>query len=144
MHNSKEKQKRLFNCKFCDRSYFHQRHLAYHLRKHTGDQRYKCELCIPEKLFYYSDAVKWHHIRHHGKAAPFNCTVCLKKFIHAKSLHTHEKDHQESGSLSVDCPICGKSVSEKRHLKRHLRGHEAKRFVCKCGDSFKERHQLTK
>lgn len=146
LHNQKHlKLDRTFNCQFCERSYFHQRHLQYHMRKHTGDQRYKCELCIPEKLFFYSDAVKWHNIRHHEQPAPFNCRTCSKKFIHEKSLHTHEKEHEQgNGSLVVVCPICEKPVSEKRHLKRHMRGHDDKKFQCKCGDTFKERYQLTK
>lgn len=146
LHNTNNDfQERVFECKICHRSYYHQRHLDYHTRKHTGDQRYKCDMCSPEKSFYYSDAVKWHKIRHHGEPAPFNCSICNKKFIHEKSLYTHEKEHQNgSRSLAVNCPTCGKSVSEKRHLKRHMRGHQAKEFRCHCNETFKERHQLTK
>ena len=140
-----DKLERKFQCKVCSRSYFHQRHLRAHETKHTGDARYSCDLCSPEQHFFYSDAIKWHKIRHHGQPAPFNCTNCTKRFIHKKSLQTHEKEHQQaSGSLAVDCPICGKKVSEKRHLKRHMRGHDDKKFHCKCGDSFKERYQLSK
>lgn len=145
IHEPQSDLTRNFVCQHCNRSYFHRRHLDYHMRKHNGDQRYKCELCVPAKTFHYSDATKWHKIRHHGEAAPFNCTICGKKFIHEKSLATHEKEHQpESGSLSVNCPECGKKVSEKRHLKRHMRIHSMKEFHCECGESFKERHQLTK
>lgn len=146
LHNQNHlKLERNFSCQFCERSYFHQRHLQYHLRKHTGDQRYKCELCKPEKFFYYSDAVKWHKIRQHEQPAPYNCSICNKKFIHERSWQTHEKEHQDgNGSLQVICPICEKFVSEKRHLKRHMRGHARKEFQCKCGNSFKERFQLTK
>lgn len=145
LHNQNEKLSRTYLCKFCNRSYFHQRHLDYHMRKHTGDTRYKCDSCLPEKLFFYSDAVKWHKIRYHGEPSPYSCSICSKKFIHERSLQTHEKDHQAgSQSLAVTCPVCGKSVSEKRHLKRHVRGHTGKNFKCQCGESFKERYQLTK
>lgn len=145
LHESENKQLKSFSCHLCDRSYVHQRHLLYHLRKHTGDSRHRCDICVPEKLFFYSDAVKWHRIRHHDEPAPFSCTICDKKFIHEKSHTSHEKEHQPgTGSLSVTCPICNKSVSEKRHLKRHIRSHGGKEFVCACGEAFKERHQLTK
>lgn len=142
IHDRLLDQQRTFECQLCDRSYFHQRHLEYHMRRHTGDQRYKCSICVPEKLFFYSEAVKWHEIRFHKKPAPFNCALCSKKFIHERSLQTHEKEHQMG--TAVNCPLCGKKVSEKRHLKRHMRGHLAKEFKCLCGDEFKERHQLTK
>jgi uncharacterized Zn-finger protein len=143
IHNNSECKEKLFKCSFCDRAYYHERHLKYHNRKHVVDKRYKCELC--DEFFYYSDAVKWHKIRFHGEPAPYPCSFpnCTKKFIHEKSLQTHLIEHQTS-SKSVQCPICKKSVSEKRHLKRHMRGHEEKEFNCKCGESFKERHQLTK
>ena len=145
LHNKNPMMDKAFTCQFCERSYFHQRHLQYHMRKHTGEQRFKCELCIPEKYFYYSDAVKWHKIRQHEHPAPFNCSFCHKKFIHERSMQTHEKEHEQgNGSLAVTCPICQKTVSEKRHLKRHMRGHTDKEFQCRCGSSFKERFQLTK
>lgn len=138
------KPERNFQCKICDRTYRHERHLNYHLRKHQNDLRFSCDLCNPPQLFHYSDAVKWHKIRYHDHPAPFNCSTCNRRFIHEKSLKTHEKAHQENGSLAVTCPICGKSVSEKRHLKRHIRTHADHKFNCPCGISFKERHQLTK
>lgn len=143
LHNPNKTKEKKIKCKYCERSYLHQRHLDYHMRKHTGDQRYSCDVC--ERTFFYSDAVKWHKIRFHEESAPFNCSICSKKFIHEKSLHSHEKDHQVgSGSLAVECEICGKTVSEKRHLQRHMRGHTEKKFQCKCGETFKERHQLSK
>lgn len=145
VHNSEKRQTKNFQCNVCDRSYFHQRHLEYHVRTHTGDSRYKCEVCEPEKLFFNSDAIKWHRIRHHDKPAPFSCKICDKKFIHEKTFKSHERDHHtKSGSLAVSCPICRKSVAEKRHLKRHMRMHGNKEFVCRCGEAFKERFQLTK
>lgn len=135
---------RNFQCQICERTYIHERHLTYHVRKHQNDLRHSCQLCDPPQLFHYSDAVKWHKIRYHGEPAPFNCDICNRKFIHEKSLKTHQKAHQTNGSLAVNCPICGKSVSEKRHLKRHIRTHDDHKFSCPCGMSFKERHQLTK
>lgn len=136
--------KRNYRCQICDRTYIHERHLIYHLRKHQNDLRHSCELCDPPQLFHYSDAVKWHKIRYHGEPAPFNCAICNRKFIHEKSLKTHQKAHKDNGSLAVNCPICGKSISEKRHLKRHLRTHDDHKFICSCGAAFKERHQFTK
>lgn len=135
---------RQFVCQICDRTYIHERHLVYHVRKHQNDLRYSCQICDPPQLFHYSDAVKWHKIRHHGEPAPFICAICNRKFIHETSLKTHQKAHQKNGSLAVNCPICGKSISEKRHLKRHMRTHDEHKLSCPCGFSCKERYQLTK
>lgn len=60
-----------FICNFCNRSYFHRRHLEYHMRKHTDDRRYVCDKC--NERFLYSDALKWHGIRCHDDQAPYNC-----------------------------------------------------------------------
>jgi len=113
-------------------------------RKHTDDRRYGCDKC--DKSFLYSDAVKWHQIRTHKEPPPFACSLCHKKFIHFKTYETHTKEHdEETGSLSVPCPICKKKISEKRHLPRHIRTHLKKGFTCHyCHESFKERFQLTK
>lgn len=106
------------------------RHLEYHKRKHQSDKRYSCprEDC-PEK-FYYSDAVKWHLIRHHREQAPFTCNRCSpsKPFIHEKTWETHEKGHEKNGGFSIICPICAISISESRHMKRHMRTHDEKSF----------------
>jgi KRAB domain-containing zinc finger protein len=113
-------------------------------RKHTDDRRYECGKC--DKTFLYSDAVKWHEIKEHNVPAPYACKLCSRKFIHEKSLITHAKEHdKETGSLVVQCPICFKNISEKRHLPRHLRTHTKKEFKCEhCNELFKERFQLTK
>lgn len=113
-------------------------------RKHTDDRRYTCNQC--DKSFLYSDAVKWHQIRVHKELAPFICSLCSRKFIHEKTYESHLKDHDsKTGSLAVDCPVCNKKISEKRHLPRHIRTHLKKGFACDyCQESFKERFQLSK
>lgn len=68
----RENQEKNFTCSICNSSYFHRRHLDYHMRKHTNDRRYTCEKC--DMSFLYSDAVKWHEIRVHDKPAPFTCS----------------------------------------------------------------------
>ncbi|XP_070500995.1 zinc finger protein 84-like [Chironomus tepperi] len=142
--HDRSKLEKQFVCNICSRSYFHKRHLDYHTRKHTDDRRYGCDKC--DKSFLYSDAVKWHQIRVHKEPPPFVCNLCHKKFIHYKTYETHIKEHdEETGSLSVTCPICKKKISEKRHLPRHIRTHLKKGFTCHyCHESFKERFQLTK
>lgn len=71
-----------FPCSLCSCSYFHKRHLDYHMRKHTNERRYECKICL--QTFLYSDALKWHQIRSHNDKAPFNCSLCTRVFIHKK------------------------------------------------------------
>lgn len=78
LHSDRVEEKQ-FVCGICSRSYFHKRHLDYHLRKHNNDRRYECDKC--DKSFFYSDAVKWHKIRFHNELAPF---FCGKDIYHSK------------------------------------------------------------
>lgn len=158
---TRKDEEKQFVCGVCNRSYFHRRHLDYHMRKHTNDRRYACDKC--DMIFFYSDAVKWHRIRVHDEPPLYTCSkythfilliiviiflfldICLRKFIHQKTFDSHLKEHDENGSLAVTCSICFKKVSEKRHLKRHMRIHKEKSFICEiCFESFQEKYQLTR
>jgi uncharacterized Zn-finger protein len=74
VHNTDrlDAQKKHF-CSICSKSYFHLRHLKYHIRKHTDDRQYPCKFSECDKTFFNSDAVKWHLIRDHNEPAPFIC-----------------------------------------------------------------------
>lgn len=143
--NNSVKLEQKHECFLCYRKYTNERHLNRHMVTiHTKDKPHKCPRECGER-FHYPDAVKWHLIKSHNEPAPFNCSVCDKKFIHRQVMETHSKGH-ETG-FAVLCPVCGKSVSAARHLKRHLRTHsDEKPFECDiCGAArFREKHQLNR
>lgn len=116
-----------FKCRICDRKYYYERHLNFHVRKHREDKRYECPRANCFENFFYSDAVKWHLVRVHFEKAPYNCKVCKKKFIHEKPMQNHVRTHK-TGENSFICTICGKILSEGKNYMRHMRTHEEKSF----------------
>lgn len=90
LHSDKERGEKSFQCSHCHRSYFQERHLHHHMRKHLKDERYKCDRC--SSSFHYQTAISWHRIRVHGELAPFSCKICKKMFLRQKLFDEHNED----------------------------------------------------
>jgi DNA-directed RNA polymerase subunit RPC12/RpoP len=79
------------------------------------------------------------------KSRVFPCSTCGKLFSQFPSAAKHcTKRHND---LSVNCPICGKEIKEKRNMKRHLETHKVKKkkIVTKCegcGKIFSTKQRL--
>ena len=99
-----------FSCEFpgCQKSYGKKHHLKEHERKHTGDMKYKCEVC--EKQFKSKDSLSHHQSNAHGEVQPYKCDICENKaFRRADDLKKHKLKHEgikgfDSKTL-LKCPV---------------------------------------
>jgi len=96
IHNGK----RLYLCKFCQRSFTQKRSLVRHERIHTGEKPYACKLCA--KAFTQAGNLQVHERRRHTGHKPHICSVCNKGFVTRNEMKRHWKIHHkitESSSM---------------------------------------------
>ncbi|KAM8704142.1 hypothetical protein ACLKA7_008705 [Drosophila subpalustris] len=107
--------------------------LTIHIRRHTGENPYKCDQC--DRAFPRSQDLSLHKRQHTGER-PSECKICAKKFISQNKLARHMRLH--TGQRPYACDRCDKSFVQSNDLKIHMRRHTGERpYTCGvCGKSF--------
>lgn len=78
-----------FICSYCGKVFTSRPNRERHVRYHTGEKPYRCEIC--DEAFYRGDDLKYHRTTKHADYKPFACNACNTFFGQAKDLEKHLK-----------------------------------------------------
>ena len=136
---------------FCGKGFTDERWFQGHMREHTGEKPYTCDVCGTG--FSSKPQLKSHVALRHSDATSasaasqqrreFTCSVCDKAFRTKDKLEYHARAH--SDKTYCKCETCGKEFKYATSLARHMLYHsESRPHVCTiCDKSYKVKNDLT-
>ncbi|MCL4145615.1 UNVERIFIED_CONTAM: hypothetical protein GTU68_031290 [Idotea baltica] len=107
------------SCHYCGKLFRYQSQLEIHLRTHTGERPYVCEVC--NQSFIHRHHLKRHNEKFHPMFTPHVCKLCWKSFKRKDHLVEHVRTH--TGEKPYMCNICPKRFAKKSNLNAHTRCH---------------------
>ena len=90
---------RRFICSFCGKVFTSRPNRERHVRYHTGEKPYKCDLC--PMAFFRGDDLKYHRTTRHPDVKPFVCGVCTSTFAKPKELEKHLQMYPDHNTTLV-------------------------------------------
>ena len=149
-----------FSCNQCDSRFQRSTAFGKHMRLlHGVSNPFICDKCgigtsTPDNL-------KRHALNAHSDIKPFNCEECGKMFGQKSQLTKHQLEHAKTnGTLTPEqekmlreqsekqiCNLCGKELSCKVTLQRHMRLHDGSNRKChtceECGKAYSDKRNLS-
>ncbi|KAJ8720336.1 hypothetical protein PYW07_012379 [Mythimna separata] len=94
IHDKLAKPKKVFSCKFCEKTYKCAKSVIVHERSaHTGLRPAECSVC--NTSFYHEDYLK-EHMRLHTGETPFKCPICGRGYAQRGNMKSHLRIHRIS------------------------------------------------
>uniref|UniRef100_A0A1I8MN48 C2H2-type domain-containing protein n=1 Tax=Musca domestica TaxID=7370 RepID=A0A1I8MN48_MUSDO len=135
-----KKEKPIYNCLLCPKSYRKRKSLLDHYKIHPG----YCHDCGKANGTSLEEII--HHNRTvHAKDFPFVCETCGESYSRRQQFHAHVESHNKKEFKTYSCIECGQKFSHKKLHQQHLddTGHKADGAICEvCGDEFPSKNAL--
>ncbi|XP_037773026.1 zinc finger protein 701-like [Penaeus monodon] len=117
VHNCNDMSKVSFRAKDCGKTYSSdgvQSHISIHMRVHTEEKPYNCEICN-NTFSRKNNLVR--HMRIHASKKPYSCEICNKSLSERSHLVKHTRVHTKE--KPYNCKICNSAYSRKNNLRSH-------------------------
>lgn len=129
-----------FVCKFCQKTFKWRFSAENHIRRHTKETPFNCELCTGKSFKTLTNLLAHKKLTHLG--VEYKCKTCGRNFTRKYLLKNHELEH--SGAPLIPCEFCDKFFYIKSTLNSHLANfHVDRSFMCDvCPKMFKTKARL--
>ena len=109
-----------FKCEVCGRGFSQNHSYIRHMQLHT-DSRKQCHMCPKH---FKSEAGLNRHLKAHEETRGPECDICELKFTSMSRLRIHNRIH--TGERPVRCDECGKTFAQLSNRNRHIRNVHGK------------------